>query len=383
MPVRLRFYLLLAACVLAGVTRAQELPPEPKFAVEVPRPEGGPPSYVLLRSNTESSLFYDTGLHRLTGRDPKQRQPAALKLDYKVEDESVLITASVYFGNFDRQNLPASLDKLVRQKVGAYSAGLNESVTLSEMEQVGLEPLTLRIVSAQQPVSVRPRTISNAPSIQMEIVGEDRVFCTVALHNLSAKAVKDVRVYMPVKNGSGSFQLQEPIAPGATYQRQISIRRGWTNTNGGYVEDPPFTLMILQAAIFQDGSYEGDRQIAVRMVANRIGFKIQAQRVIQLVSPIVADAQFGDDAKIARIRSEVDQLTEETGAQMVESVRSQFPGLSEQDLPTAKGALEGGMDKAKRDLAIRLDEFERTKANPDHPTLAKWWSEMVPAEQAP
>jgi hypothetical protein len=39
--------------------------------------------------------------------------------------------------------------------------------------------------------------MSNAPSIQVEIVGEDRMFYKVALHNLSTKTVIAFRVDMP------------------------------------------------------------------------------------------------------------------------------------------------------------------------------------------
>lgn len=45
--------------------------------------------------------------------------------------------------------------------------------------------------------SVRPQTMSKAPSIQVEIVGEDRMFYRVALHNLSTKTVIAFRVDMP------------------------------------------------------------------------------------------------------------------------------------------------------------------------------------------
>lgn len=378
MSVCFRGYLLALACVLAVTCRAQTPPLGSKFAVEIPDPEGFPPGYVTLTSNGASSLFYDRSLHRLAGGDPSRRQPTALKLEYKVEGELVLITASVFFDDFDRQTTPVSLYNLPLQRVGTYSARLNQSVTLSEMEQFGLEPLKLKIVPAQPIASVRPQTMSKAPSIQMEIIGEDRTFYKVALHNLSTKAVMAVRVAMPDKDGAqgqtevyGSGDL---IALGATHQLQFSIPHSGRMSDGGFVENPTPPLLVLETALFKDGSYEGDMQAAAEIVAQRVASEIQRQRVNQLIAAILADAQSDDDAKVLRIRSEVAQLTEDPDPKMVETVRSQFPGLSDQAVQQVKYWLKLGLNHEKQLMTLGLKEFERTKADSRGYNLTRWWS---------
>src|SRR6266404_9234520 len=139
MPSRPATFFLLA-WALTAILKAQLPRPEPKFAVEIPGPAGFPATHFTLTGNGASSLFYDQGLQRTTETDPTRSQPSALKLEYNVETDVVLITASVFFGDFDRQTTPVSLYNLPQQKVGTYSAKLNESVRLSEMEQFGLEP---------------------------------------------------------------------------------------------------------------------------------------------------------------------------------------------------------------------------------------------------
>jgi hypothetical protein len=378
----------LSTCVLAGTGSAQTPLQDAKFAVEIPGPKGFPPSYHPVGSNGGSSLFYDESLHRVAGGDPSRRQPTALKLEYKVDGDLVLITASVFFGDFDRQTTPVSLYNLPQQRLGTYSAGLNQSVTLSEMEQFGLEPLTLKIAAAQPPASFHPRTMSKAPSIQMEIVGEDRTFYKVALHNLSTRAVTAVRVDMPEENGAQGGQTtgdgsQDLMAPGATYQFQFGIPHSGRMSNGGFVEGPPPPLLVLETALFKDGGYEGDMQAAAEIAAQRIGSEIQRQRIDHLVAAILADAQSDDDAKVARIRSEVAQLTEDPDPPMVESVQAQFPGLSGQVAQRLKTWLGIGLNTEKQKVTFGLKEFERSKAGPRRGfTLARWWSTWRDAKDA-
>ena len=247
------------------------------------------------------------------------------------------------------------------------------------LEKFGLEPLTLKIVSAQPPVSVRPQTLSKAPSVQIEIIGEDRVFYQVALHNLSRQAVTALSVDMPRKDGAGgggkfSTGSRDLIAPGATYEFPFGIPHSGKMVNGSFVEDPLPPTLVLETVLFRDGSYEGDVPAASRLAAHRIGLEIQDQRINHLIEGILADTMSGDEAKVARIRSEVAQLTEDPDSRMVETLQSQFPNLRDQDLQTAKGLLHAGLHDGKGSVTFGLKEFERTKANVRGLTLAKWWS---------
>jgi hypothetical protein len=378
MSIRCRCCLLLLTCVLAGTSSAQTPPLDAKFAVEIPSPKGLPPSYVALGSAQTSYLFFDGGLRRVTGADPKRRQPTALKLEYKLEGELAVITATVLFGDFDRQRTPDSLYNLPSERVGTYSAGLNQSVTLFELEQFSIEPLTLRIVPASPPPSARPQTFSKVPSVRIEITGEDRTFYKVALHNLSAKGVTALYLDMP-ETGGGSGQGAENgpndlIAPGATYQLQFSIPHSGSMSNGRFVENPLPSLLVLEAACFADGSYEGDSQASAEIAARRIGAATQRQQVDRLLATILGDAESGDDAKVARIRSAVAQLTEEPDPQMVEKVRSQFPGLSEEAVQRVRGSLKVGLNREKQSVTFGLNEFERNRAKAGGYTLAAWWS---------
>jgi hypothetical protein len=329
--------------------------------VEIPGPSGFAPGYAVLAGNGHSSLIYNPGdsrLQRAAGADSNFRQPTCLKLDYKVEGETVLITASLYFDEFDRQTTPVSLYPLPQTKVGVYSAKLHESVTLSGMAQFGLEPLTLKIVPAQ--TFTRPQTTSKAPSLRIEITGEDRMFYQVSVRNLSTQAVTAVFVDMPRKDGAGGLLNDigtgDLIAPGATNSFPFGVPK-----------PEPMPLMVLETAFFKDGSYEGDVPTAMHIFAQRTGTEIQRERINRLVEATLADTALDDQAKIARIRSESAQLTEDPDAPMIARVTSQFPGI-----PNVETFLKIGLNNEKQSIGFGLKGFEQNKS--PGLTLAKWWS---------
>jgi hypothetical protein len=305
---RIRAYSLLCTALLAGVGTAQTSNLVSKFAVEIPG-YNGPPSYVTLATRGVSSLFYDGSLLHLSNPHPGSRQPSAMRLEYTMEGDRVAIAASVFYGDFDRRTTPVSLEKLPRETVGMYSGKLNDSVTLTDMEKFGLQPLTLRIVTAQpDALSPPPIARSDAPSLQMEIVGQDRTFCTVAIRNLSIRAVVALSIGTSENRGHSSSQKaaglgKELIAPGATYQFRQGLSSSGTMINGTFVANPVPAPLTLQAVLFQDGSYEGDVEIAAEMAAHPIGASVQAQRIERLVDAILADKESDDDSKIKRVRA--------------------------------------------------------------------------------
>lgn len=372
-------HLVLLACLLAATGRAQAPLEDAKFAVEIAGAGGFPSGYITLSNTGSSSIFHDQGLRRLAGSDPNPNGclPTALRLDYRVESELVLIAATVLCAQFDREAAAESLNKLPGQKAGLYSAGLNQQVTLHALRQFGLEPLTLKIVSAQPPLRVRPQTMSKAPSIAFTIDGEDRVFYRLALRNLSQRVVSAVRVAAPQKDGTQQVEsyARSLIAPGATYHLQFAIPRPGRMSGGRFVEDPPASTLVLEAAVFADGAYEGDMQSAAEITSKRIGVDTQRRRVDRLIASILSDSQSDDEAKVARIRSEIALVSDVPDREMIEEVRTRFPTLPPESIERVVLSLRIGLRDEKQSVIHALKEWERNGALASHGfTLAKWWN---------
>ena len=366
------FALLIVECLPnPPLVRAQS---EPRFGIEIPD-SGYPSDYVTLDGSGIVATYPMVNLRRVPGARPTGRVPTDLQLEYKVENDSVVVTASVLFADspvvFDASDDPP------RQKLGVYSAKIDQSAAITEMTRLGFEPLRLNIVAARRErsvapaVSVPPQAVSKVPSMWMEIVGQDSTSCKVALHNLSAMTVTAFSIFTPSFDGNGGggvleeLGARDEIAPGASGEVRIGVAAGSPQ-------------IILQAAFYEDGSYEGDVRAASEIGARRIGAGIQRQHVDQLVAGILSDDSTGDKAKVARIRTEADRLAEDPDQQMLERVQSEFPGLSGDALERAKANLKAGLRSEKTRLAYDLKQFEGR--GPDFPisSLAAWWSRRLP-----
>ena len=395
-----RFLVLGCVCAVVGVaqTTAPATSAKPRFAIEFPADKTSPPDFgpryqtIPDYCNTvvcqSLPVRYGENLPRLANADPAIRQPSALVLEYKAEGDQVLITPVVYYGEIDAKAASIPLDTLEKQRLETYSGKLNDTITLSALAQVGLEPMTLKIVSAQSEHPYQPLTRSNAPSLDMEYAPLDRTSGTVTIHNRSSKAVVALRFGSPSdckdrgdshdsdsagcptdesssddcndgwSEGVANGGLKDLIAPGASYQGPVSPGQSWKKVNGEMVEQPLPAYLTLEAVLFADGSYEGDVKAAAEMAANQDGKSAQRERILSVIKTNLADTQSDDVTKAGLIRAAVKQLTEEPDAQMIANFRSQFPSLSDSDFADAKNFLSIGMKNEKEglDSAIKMNE---------------------------
>jgi len=248
--------------VLATTAAAQSLP-EPQFAANIPWLHG----YILIRSG---QTHYLSCVHQLLVPElelshPNDQLPSGVEIAYKIAGNTVVITAVVVFGaKADMSDPPDVFTKLLRKPAGTYSARVNESVALAGLAEFGVEPMTIQIVNAQDPNAIHPLASSDAPSIVMEVTGQNRQYFTLALHNNSAQGLTgysicqdlDARSTICIEaNSSASKPL---IAAGETLQVHFRPRNsGYQTPSGLYVANPDPTSIVLKGVIFADGAIEG------------------------------------------------------------------------------------------------------------------------------
>ncbi len=385
--------LLAVGCACNWICVAQAPTPaptaKPRFAIEYPGEKDFPPIYETIPDSCSTqlchSLKYGANLHRLANPDPTIRQPSVLELMIKVEGDEVTITPAVYYGEIDpKATAIPSVEKLEKQTLESYSGRLNDSVTLSSLERVGLEPMRLKIVSAQSDNPYHPLTRSNAPSLDMEYAPEDRTSGTLTIHNRSSKAVVALQLGASEAEDGRSqvFETMETvgasdlIAPGATYQYANFPSYSWKIVNGSYVEHLP-TYLTINAVVFADGSYEGELQTAAEMAAQHNGSAAQRQRILSLIAPILANTQLDDMARAERIHVAVKQLSEDPDAQMIAGFRAQYPNLPDSGYSDAKSGMSGGLKNEKERFDNDIEQFATgfggSASQKNHPLTLEHW----------
>jgi hypothetical protein len=341
------------------------------------------PSYRLVQRGqhiAQNSFFFGPVLVPLSERDAvpsTQQRPCALKLDYKDDGDSVSIVASLFFGVCDTEDSRQLAHNHPEQPLGKYSARLDESVVLEEMKQFGLQPYTIRVVSAQIPHPVGPPTFSNVPSLQIEMVGEDRQFYKLLLHNVSSRAVTGFVVARSYANGrsvvTGYDEQKSLIAPGADRELQIHSNNARCVSPDSSVSDADRCPIVLEGAIFADGSYSGDPVAVATMEAGQLAAKSERERLLGLIQDTLADSTLSDAAKIGLLRSEVLKLPEESGQSVIDQIRWRYSNLPDAGWLDVKASISNSVQMQQEMVLQTLKEFVDSSTESSSPeSLAQW-----------
>jgi hypothetical protein len=320
-------FLLAALLPFSGCQRSRTTPFAARFAVELPSQSaftGALPreEYLMVPDHglTSTELPGDS-LRPLPDSAGRNGPPITLKLDFTVDRNRVI--ATIY-------TLPPESDPLRyndghKRRLGIYSARLNETVELKELGQLGYQPLTLRIVTAKPDRPIRPNIISKVRSIQLRVAEEDRNGYTLLLRNASPRGV----LSYVISEGDGvsltsNSRRQSLIAAGAERHQRI---------------EPASRDVAVVAALFSDGSYEGEPYAAAQLKSGQIGYEAQERRAIPIIDRIIRNSGLNDEGKVARIKDELSRLSNEPDDTTIRTMQTQFPVMSadiiRQDLTSA------------------------------------------------
>ena len=370
-----RFVLLLCT---ATTLYAQTPVRQPRFALEVSE-DGFPARFVVVPEEGLASSTFPP-LHPVRERNIRESEkprPSAIILVCKVDGDAVEITASAFFGPLDQTNPTLSLQGHPEQKIGTYSPHLNESIVLHEMEQLGMQPWTLKVVNAQLPNPGTLPTVNEVPSIKPEILGLDRQGYRIALRNLSSQPITAYLVEESLdhnsnyQEGSGRDVV---IAPHASHEFRLYCDTSTSASLSGTAPNPVPCAFILKAALFADGSYEGDPSAAATLAARSIAEQFRSRRVHELIDNILSDSALDDASRLARLRSELPRLSEEPDPAILEQIQRRFPGLPDAGLGSVKASISGALSAEKQRALFALEEFEKLpKQGSSNISLAHWW----------
>jgi hypothetical protein len=341
--------------------------------------EGTPPSYALVPAQQGSTLvssFFNTVLIALPGENAAgrtQEKPCALSLEVKEDVDVISINAFLYFGAL--KNNFVDLDKYPRQSLGIYSAGLDETVVLEEMRKFGLQPYTIKVLTAQVPLSGTP-VLSEVPSLQIAIESEDRTSYKVVIHNSSAQAVTGFvveRRAQYARSGARGYDDGKPmIAPRADYKFSMANNDlGCTSPDDSASPHVPCPI-VLKGALFADGTRTGDSAILAGLEVSRLKTSAPREQLRTLIWNTVNDPSMSDTEKIVKLRVEIPKLPEHSDPAALDPIRSYYPDLSDTEWDQIK-AQNDNLPADKQIVLQELDAYEDSSpASMSVDSLAQW-----------
>lgn len=341
--------------------------PKPKFALEVVAGEGSKPTYALVSrgpyDQPGTTTFFSHVLLPLSAENtgaPGKEKPCAVGMEIKDGGEVVSVIASLYFGALTAQM--EDLSKHPHQPIGTYLLRLDESVVLEEMKPFGVQPYTIKLVTAAAPRS-NTQTLSKVPSLQIAITGEDRTFYSVAVHNLSQQAVIGLVIERSSQSGRDTFASYDDrkplIPPGGFHRLPIN-----SNALGCTSPDNPATSIpcpiVLEGALFADGTHAGDPVVVADLEASRITTAEPRLQLRSLMKSIVDDSSLQDAEKLVRLREEIPKLKEESDSSAVDQLRQRYPELTDEDWTRIGNSLNGRVQAERQRTLDSLAKYEES-----------------------
>jgi hypothetical protein len=331
-------------------------------------------------------------LQLLPGTDPHAGRPVTLTLGFTAHGNSV--DAIVY-------TIPPESDPLRwsdghKHLLGRWSAKLNGTIELKELRKIGYQPIALKIVKFVPPPRLaHPALVSKTPSIGIAFAADDNLAsdlrrfgspdtqtCEVVLHNLSSRGVVayvlsdggDPTARVAMSRESRGSRSHPVIAPqGDSRKESFTFDLARRVTPQGFVELPAQAQrVIVAAAIFSDGAYEGDANVAAGLDAEETGAATVNRLMKPVIDRIVQDQTLDDEARTARIKEEIFHISSQPDRATIRSLKSQFPDLQVKDLVAD---LTRGIDAAKNYVWGDLYGYMHKCCEyppPDRVSVAEW-----------
>jgi hypothetical protein len=258
--------------------------------------------------------------------------------------------------------------------------------------------LTPATVVARAPASVGPTVINETNSLKVEKLEITRRKYTLSLHNTSPSGTAGVAVLVVGSRGVCDLRTPEgargPLIPaGSTTIIELDIPRvkpehfgpgGESCADAGSPSKldrdknaalPRSSAIVIAAADFEDGTYEGDQSKAAMMGSMRLGIEAERELIANVVEKELRSGSSGDSAKIGAIRVKIGSLPERPEPALVRSTMDRFSFLPENASASVQGDLQAGLSwpRATFLVYLKLYTLEVSKGLAPRESLQQWW----------
>jgi hypothetical protein len=150
----------------------------------------------------------------------------------------------------------------------------------------------------------------------------------------------------------------------------------WEEEAGGGGDPEPDPVVVVEGAVFEDGTSEGPRETfglgLTEEIDARLAYQIQNRRIRDILRRILADAGTDDAEKAAQIRATVLNLSDTLDEVSLASVRRRIDVLPAEKWRVVQDKAAIYLHGQKQNVLKALDAFERERAGR---SLAEWWNE--------
>jgi len=132
----------------------------------------------------------------------------------------------------------------------------------------------------------------------------------------------------------------------------------------GFMPDPPRSeTFVIGTVVFDDGSYEGEAEVAARMEARQIGRKLQLKRVISLLNGMRNQPEQDAQVALEELKSQVSTMRIDVNKSTINELLARYPTLSgEKRKRDVMAHVMEGLRRARDEALYAIKEFSETGA---------------------
>jgi len=310
---------------------AQQEPSVPtRLALEVTFYPGRKPAYETVPGpdSKPSGAWFGLFAHIASWQAPAGAPPVeAVRVISRAEGDAVRVTVSTLSGSKALEN---------EQRVGTYLIRETEKISIDELRLVGIEPFEIKLVRVNRSIAPVPPVILKGVEsvVVINAMAKETTLPSyrIILRNQSNKNI--VALGVDVVAG-GRVQITskprgidgQPLIPaGKEYWLTVAAPNRAQPITGGYVPTSPSDQQIqIKAAVFDDGTYEGDAEMAAAVRGYLAGEKMELPRLIPLLENALNSSNADLTEGLRNLESQVSSVLSDADPQTVRTLTSAFP----------------------------------------------------------
>ena len=271
------------------------------------------------------------------------------------------------------------------EQVATYLIRENEKVITNELTGFGVEPFEITAVRVPKLITNTPSVINRTESIVVEGVEENKSTLPtykLSLRNASSKHVVALQVNVLVDGKAKLFSRpmgkegQPLIKAGGDFQTVVGGVEEAVIARHGYAPDSPRGQEILiGTAVFNDGSYEGDAQIAAQIRTRMAAHRIQLTQIVRILDNFKEPYEAKDTTPLEALKQQVSALKVDVEMAVIEEITGDFPQINLAEKERLRPGFQTAMHYIRKGLLDEMNQFDKAqKAFPDRNDFRTWLS---------
>ena len=356
----------------------QEVPALTRLTLEVTFYPGRKPAYQTVPGpeSKPSGAWYGFFGRTESWQAPAGTEPIeAVRLISRVEGDAVRVTVSTLSGRKALEN---------EQPVGTYLIRETEKISIDDLKRFGIVPFQIKLVRVNPTIPPVPPVILKGVEsvVVINSMAKETTLPSyrIILRNQSNKNIVGLGVDVVA---GGRVQLtskprgidgQPLIAAGKEYWLTVAAPNRAQSTLGGYVPTSPSDQQIqIKASVFDDGTYEGDAEMAAAVRGYQAGEKMVLPRLIPLLEGALNFSNASLTEALKKLESQVSSVGTDADPQIVQTLTAEFPQERDARSREVKATMEVTATTIKSNLLKEIHMLENERAESLNGDLYRTW----------